>query len=142
MNKKGFIATSVLYSFFIIFITLFITIILSHIKLKVYLNYIETGIKENVNKGMDCSRFKSGDEMIFKGSNLSNYIDNNIATDGSVLYYVYSAKNACPILKIKNVDDETEEYEINMKDFTFIKEPSDSEYYIIKGVKLEEVNNE
>ena len=47
MNKKGFIATSLIYSFFLIFITLFLTIIADYLQNKVLLNTIEKGKKKN-----------------------------------------------------------------------------------------------
>ena len=49
MNNKGFIATSLIYSFFLIFITLFLTIIADYLQNKVLLNTIEKGIKEDIN---------------------------------------------------------------------------------------------
>ena len=40
MKKNGFIATSLIYSFFLIFITLFLTIIADYLQDKVLLRFI------------------------------------------------------------------------------------------------------
>ena len=49
MNNKGFIATSLIYSFFLIFVTLFLTIVADYLQDKVLLNTIEKGIKTELN---------------------------------------------------------------------------------------------
>ncbi len=49
MNNKGFIATSLIYSFFLIFVTLFLTIVADYLQDKVLLNTIENGIKTDLN---------------------------------------------------------------------------------------------
>lgn len=60
MNNKGFIATSLIYSFFLIFITLFLTIIADYLQNKVLLNTIEKGIKEDLNNSMGIQDFEVG----------------------------------------------------------------------------------
>lgn len=60
MNNKGFIATSLIYSFFLIFITLFLTIIADYLQNKVLLNTIEKGIKEDINNSMGIQDFEVG----------------------------------------------------------------------------------
>lgn len=60
MNNKGFIATSLIYSFFLIFITLFLTIIADYLQNKVLLNTIEKGIKEDINSTMGIQDFEVG----------------------------------------------------------------------------------
>jgi len=61
MNNKGFIATSLIYSFFLIFITLFLTIIADYLQNKVLLNTIENGIKDNINNTKSIEDFEVGD---------------------------------------------------------------------------------
>lgn len=60
MNNKGFIATSLIYSFFLIFITLFLTIIADYLQNKVLLNTIEKGIKEDINNTIGIQDFDVG----------------------------------------------------------------------------------
>ena len=56
MNNKGFT-----YSFFLIFITLFLTIIADYLQDKVLLNTIENGIKDNINNTKSIEDFEIGD---------------------------------------------------------------------------------
>lgn len=73
MNNKGFIATSLIYSFFLIFVTLFLGIIADYLQDKVLLNTIEKGIKEDLNSSMGIQDFEVGDELIFNdGISLTN----------------------------------------------------------------------
>ena len=65
MNNKGFIATGLIYTFFLIFLTLFLTTITSHIKNKVNLSYIEDGIKEELNSYKSVRNFNPGDLISF-----------------------------------------------------------------------------
>lgn len=65
MNNKGFIATSLIYSFFLIFVTLFLTIIADYLQNKVLLNTIEKGIKEDINNSMGIQDFEVGDKLYF-----------------------------------------------------------------------------
>ncbi|MBQ3021110.1 MAG: hypothetical protein IJD92_02655 [Bacilli bacterium] len=65
MNNKGFIATSLIYSFFLIFITLFLTIIADYLQDKVLLNTIENGIKDILNNTMTINDFEVGDILVF-----------------------------------------------------------------------------
>lgn len=61
MNNKGFIATSLIYSFFLIFITLFLTIIADYLQNKILLNTIEAGIKDTINSTKSVEDFEVGD---------------------------------------------------------------------------------
>lgn len=65
MNKNGFIATSLIYSFFLIFITLFLTIIADYLQDKVLLSTIEKGIKDEINSTMGITDFEVGDMISF-----------------------------------------------------------------------------
>ena len=65
MNKNGFIATSLIYSFFLIFITLFLTIIADYLQDKVLLSTIEKGIKDEINSTMGITDFEVGDMVSF-----------------------------------------------------------------------------
>ncbi len=80
MNNKGFIATSLIYSFFLIFITLFLTIIADYLQNKVLLNTIEKGIKEDINNSMGIQDFEVGDKLYF--------VEN--INDFNGLYYICS----------------------------------------------------
>lgn len=68
MNNKGFIATSLIYSFFLIFVTLFLTIIADYLQNKVLLNTIEKGIKEDINNSMGIQDFEVGSFIGTTGS--------------------------------------------------------------------------
>lgn len=135
-NKKGFIATSLIYSFFLIFITLFLTIIADYLQNKVLLNTIENGIKEEINKGMGCSNFSTNDQLVFQGNTFSNYIDTNINKNGSVLYEItgINCEGDNGTIEIMDTSDNDVTHTIKMYNFKFSKEPSDSEYYTITGV--------
>lgn len=65
MKKNGFIATSLIYSFFLIFITLFLAIIADYLQNKVLLNEIEKGIKSDINDSMGIRDFEVGDLIVF-----------------------------------------------------------------------------
>ena len=67
MNNKGFIATSLIYSFFLIFVTLFLGIIADYLQDKVLLNTIEKGIKVDLNSSMGIQDFEVGDVLSFIG---------------------------------------------------------------------------
>ncbi len=86
MNNKGFIATSLIYSFFLIFITLFLTIIADYLQNKVLLNTVEKSIKEDINNTMGIQDFEVGDKLYFN-SDLS-VIDGGTISVG--FYYVCS----------------------------------------------------
>ncbi len=68
MNNKGFIATSLIYSFFLIFITLFLTIIADYLQNKVLLNTIEKGIKDDINSTIGIQDFEVGSFIGTTGS--------------------------------------------------------------------------
>ena len=138
MNKKGFIATSLIYSFFLIFITLFLTIIADYLQNKVLLNTIEKGIKEELNNGMGCSDFEAGDRLVFQGNSFGNSLPDGININGEVLYNVTDLECSNNTITIINVKDNSDTYNIVFNEFNFTKEPSDSEYYTITGVTTSE----
>ena len=141
MNKKGFIATSLIYSFFLIFITLFLTIIADYLQNKVLLNTIEKGIKEDLNFGLTCNDFDVNDEIFFQGDNFGNIFSENVDTKGSVPYYVCNKNCTDKKISISTTKGTPCNNEIDIDLSSIIsltKEPSDSEYYTITGVK----NNE
>ncbi len=78
-NKNGFIATSILYSFFLIFVTLFLAIIADYLQDKVLLNSIEESIKNDINTTIGVnnggSRFMPG--QVLNIENLSS-IENEV----------------------------------------------------------------
>ena len=77
MNNKGFIATSILYSFFIVFLGLFLGVIREYLQDKILLNSIEVGIKRDLNTSMSINDFKVGDKIAFK----EGFDSNNISID-------------------------------------------------------------
>lgn len=90
-KKNGFIATSLIYSFFLVFITLFLTIIADYLQNKVLLNTIESDIKEEINKTKYIGDFLVGDELTFQ---LTDY---KTATCGSDLSFL-STSNCSSIV--------------------------------------------
>jgi len=105
MNNKGFIATSLIYSFFLIFITLFLTIIADYLQNKVLLNDIEDGIKDTINSTKTIEDFDVGDIVTFNfsASDLDEDFDINTSwVIGSVDFYnnlivLYSANKASSV---------------------------------------------
>jgi len=77
MKKNGFIATSLIYSFFLIFITLFLSVIADYLQDKVLLNEIEKGIKSDINDTMGIRDFEVGDMIGITSdcANLSTDLD-------------------------------------------------------------------
>jgi len=75
MKKNGFIATSLIYSFFLIFITLFLAIITETLQDKLLLNELEKGIKTELNSTMGINDFEVGDMINISenGENSENY---------------------------------------------------------------------
>ena len=65
MKKNGFIATSLIYSFFLIFITLFLTIIVDYIQNKINLEYQESSVKAKLNNVVTAKDFEPGDYIAF-----------------------------------------------------------------------------
>lgn len=107
MNNKGFIATSLIYSFFLIFVTLFLTIIADYLQNKVLLNTIEKGIKEDINNSMGIQDFEVGDKLFFveniNGFQYSYYIC-------SITYKLDAiGKDKLILGKIENVEEISEE---------------------------------
>ena len=108
MNNKGFIATSLIYSFFLIFVTLFLTIIADYLQNKVLLNTIEKGIKEDINNSMGIQDFEVGDKL---------YFTVNVSDIGSGPYYICSItykldatkRDKLILVKIENVEEISEE---------------------------------
>ena len=68
-KKNGFIATSLIYSFFLVFITQFLTIIADYLQNKVLLNTIENDIKEDLNGTKNIADFNTGDIIVFQFTN-------------------------------------------------------------------------
>ena len=72
MKKNGFIATSLIYSFFLIFITLFLGIIADYLQNRVLLNKTESSIKLNLNKKISIKDVNVGDLVGFSGTSCTN----------------------------------------------------------------------
>ena len=64
-NKKGFISTGLIYSFFLIFLTLFLTTITNYLYKKQDLSLIEESIKISLNTNMYIDDFHPGDLITF-----------------------------------------------------------------------------
>lgn len=82
-KKNGFIATSLIYSFFLVFITLFLTIIADYLQNKVLLNTIESDIKEEINATKSIGDFKIGDILVFESGNYGSLKCSNDNTNYS-----------------------------------------------------------
>jgi len=65
LNKNGFIATSLIYTFFIMFISLFLTIIADYLQNKVLLDTTEKGIKDELNSKVSIKDFEVGNPVSF-----------------------------------------------------------------------------
>ena len=99
-KKNGFIATSLIYSFFLVFITLFLTIIADYLQNKVLLNTIESDIKEDINKTKYITDFIDGSDIVTIqwtgsianvkcGSSLGSWnLSNCSSIDSTILYKV------------------------------------------------------
>lgn len=126
MNNKGFIATSLIYSFFLIFVTLFLGIIADYLQDKVLLNTIEKGIKEDLNSSMGIQDFEVGDELIFSdGIGLPNATGICNITD-----IEYKSSNGKDLIKCEDGK------EIDITDKRLIKALQDGSNSIsITGVK-------
>ena len=95
-NKNGFIATGLIYTFFLLFLTLFLSSITNHIKNKISLGYIEDDIKESLNTTMYVRDFEPGDQV--------GFVDDCSSTSDAELYVVASVvtndqKNICVVGK-------------------------------------------
>ncbi len=115
MKKNGFIATSLIYSFFLIFVTLFLTIIADYLQNKVLLNTIESSIKNDINDSLGIQDFKVGDILFFTNDILqcignTNSVNlENCGFDSTAKYYIKDIEY--------KVEDETE---ISGKDLLYI----------------------
>ncbi len=108
MKKNGFIATSLIYSFFLIFITLFLTIIADYLQNKVLLNTIEKGIKDELNSTMGINDFQVGDILSFSISGgYEGFDDTDIWIVASKIYDYENSTNNKLILysNLSNYDD-------------------------------------
>lgn len=74
MKKNGFIATSVIYSFFIVFITLFIGLIVTFIHNRLLISKVNEEAKNNLSKinEMRFDDFKIGDYVKFSNKEIEN----------------------------------------------------------------------
>jgi len=90
LKKNGFIATSLIYTFFLIFITLFLTIIGDYLQNKILLDTTEESIKANLHTKLNVSSLNVGDIIQFVSDcdNLSSEM-NNIEK----IYIVANVKN-------------------------------------------------
>lgn len=64
-NNNGFIATSLIYSFFLIFVSLFIAVITNYLQDKVLLETTVNNIKEGLNAFVDINTLEIGDMLVF-----------------------------------------------------------------------------
>ena len=74
-NKNGFIATGLIYSFFLIFLTLFLTVIINNMNNKGHLSELEASIKSDLNSYKYVRDFNPGDLISFvdKCTNAGNF---------------------------------------------------------------------
>lgn len=128
MNNKGFIATSLIYSFFLIFVTLFLTIIADYLQNKVLLNTIEKGIKEDINSTMGIQDFEVGDKLYF--------VEN--VNEFSGLYYICSISYKIDKLSLSSSEDCSSNLDLNITGKRLIIEKNVTDYndFInIKGIE-------
>ena len=104
-NKNGFIATGLIYSFFLIFLTLFLATIINHINNKVSLNNVEQGIKSELNAYKTVRNFEPGD--------LISFVDYCQATDVSeaektsaIVAGTFKVENSYIVSSVVTNDDE------------------------------------
>ena len=135
MNKKnGFIATSLIYSFFLVFITLFLTIIADYLQNKVLLNTIESDIKQEINNSLGIQNFEIGQKIhiisfSYSISTLNSLIDKSLEiTD---IKYKNSG-NIDDCLVLTDIDANTT-HEICLAGKRLLKEPSNDGFINIKG---------
>ena len=130
MNNKGFIATSLIYSFFLVFITLFLTIIADYLQDKVLLNTIESSIKGELNQGVEPNTL-DGKKVVFQGNFKS--LDQNIDGNGTTVYRVKIDGNNMTLspdnIEIGNITID------NINKYKFIKESYDKDIITIVGIK-------
>ena len=88
MKKNGFIATSLIYSFFLIFITLFLSVIADYLQQKVLLNTIETGIKQDINNSLGIQDFRIGDVITFDKNFPNNNLKEKQCTINNITYRI------------------------------------------------------
>ncbi len=74
-KKNGFIATSLIYSFFLVFITLFLGIIASYLQDKVLLNSIEKSTKKDLNTSISIKDLEVGDVFTLSDSSLNDFFN-------------------------------------------------------------------
>lgn len=93
MKKNGFIATSLIYSFFLIFITLFLTIIVDYIQNKINLEYQESSVKAKLNNVVTAKDFAPGDYVMFDSG--CNGATENIGEEYIVASVYYNKTTEC-----------------------------------------------
>lgn len=126
MNNKGFIATSLIYSFFLIFVTLFLGIIADYLQDKVLLNTIEKGIKEDLNSTMSIQDFEMGDILYFENpENISG---------------LYCNKDDGGAVTCNNIITKTTNYKICSLNYKKLGESHEDEIYLSSEVETETCN--
>jgi len=97
-KKNGFISTSVIYSFFLIFVTLFLALILNYMHSRMLLSKINESAQNDINKIKNAriANLNIGDYVTFKLNdthqdiiNETSYILANIYEDGSNKTYEF-----------------------------------------------------
>lgn len=109
-KKNGFIATSILYSFFLVFITLFVGLIGNYFQNKVLLTNLNDASKNIIKKinNLKTSDLKVGDHVNFKLSETQTLIKSNsdwilsyIETDETYTYYYFLSEISAQNLDIR-----------------------------------------
>lgn len=92
MKKNGFIATSILYSFFLVFISLFVLLIVSYVQNQNIVNKTNENVRNNLKKldEMSVQKLQPGDRVRFQ-MNPNVYIDEKVIwtvgyTDDTKIY--------------------------------------------------------
>ena len=102
-NKKGFIATSVLYSFFLVFLTMFLGIIYEYMNNKNNLSYIEASIKRELNNTLSINDFRVNDNIYFT-TNISSGISCYNATFRNSSYQVSGESIECSNITSSSIE--------------------------------------
>lgn len=122
-NKKGFIATSLIYSFFLVFVTLFLGIIASYLQDKIYLSTIEKSAKDGLNKSIGIKDIEVGSVLKFDKSftncstgSVKDWVVVDVNNkDNKVILYSYDILNSttnsipssgCTKLKAENLSND------------------------------------
>lgn len=111
MNRKtGFIATSLLYSFFLVFVTLFIGVITVYLQNRVYLNKFEDSSKKGMyfkemerQKNFCCTYNKASKKEKFFGCTFDDSVSSDPSQHDKNIIIIASTRVSVPESDILNI---------------------------------------